>query len=765
MKIAPNSTPLPSVTLKTAENGPKLNFGSQPVGSQNIPPQAVAVYNTGDAPLSISSITLAGPNSADFSLQGPLACTNVPIPAGDNCSFEVGFVPSVVGPEATFVTFTDNAPPGSQVLEAVGSGAGPLAVVSPGTLNFGSQPDGTAATLPFTLTNAGNQQLIISNKLVPSGPGAAQFSVAISGSAQACVIVAPGGVCSLVVSFTPTTTGAFTAAVEFMDNSGSGSPQAVILNGTGTGMAPLLGIAPSSLSFGTQPVGITSGMQNVTLTNTGSALLELTSIAITGSNSTNFGFVVKGATPCPYPSGTLAAGASCAIAVDFAPQAAGPVSATLSISDNAAGTPQSVTLSGTGGTSGISPVPATLNFASQTVGASSVAQVVNVNNTGTTPVAMTISIAGNNPSDFAETDNCSQSPLAGGKTCVVNVTFDPTQSGGRSAQVLISDTAPHSPQIVTVGGTAVQAAASVSPAGTIGFGSALAGTASTPITVTITNSGTPPAILTVRGASVSPAGNLAATNNCTAGVPAGGTCTLALTFTPAASPVAAPCGSDAGAKSATLTITDNSPTSPQIIALSGTATDFCLAPAGVASQTVTAGSPATYQLVADSLGTFAGAVALTCTDAASLSTCSVQPAAVNLTSGAQAPIVLSVNTATNSVVPPGRTPDAQRFAPSVPPTVAWGSRGIVCWVLLLLLPVLAWAAAAKRQSSSAVRIAQTSALVMLLSIGLVACFGSGAAPSPAVGTTTGTYTITVTGTFTGIGGSTTRNVQVMLVVQ
>jgi trimeric autotransporter adhesin len=723
------------------------------------------VYNTGDAPLSISRITLAGPNSADFSLQGPLACTTVPIPPGDNCSFELGFVPSVVGPEATFVTFTDNAPPGSQVLEAVGSGAGALAVVSPATLNFGNQPDGTTTTLPFTLTNAGTQQLNITNQSVPSGPGAAQFSVAISGLAQTCVTVAPGGVCSLVASFTPTTTGAFTAEVEFMDNSGAGSPQAVILNGTGTGMAPLLNIAPTSVSFGTQPAGITSGMQNVTLTNTGSSLLQMTGIAITGSNSTNFGFVVKGATPCPYPSGTLAAGGSCTISVDFAPQAAGPVSATLSISDNAAGSPQSVALSGTGGTSGISLAPPILNFASQTIGATSAAQVVNVNNTGTTPVAMTISIAGNNPSDFAETDNCSQSPLAGGKSCVVNVTFDPTQSGSRSAEMLISDTAPHSPQIVTVGGTAVQAAATISPSGAIGFGSALAGTASTPITVTITNSGTAPAILTVRGARVSPAGNFAAANNCPAGVPAGGNCTLALTFTPAAAPVAAPCGSDAGTKTATLTISDNSPTSPQIIALSGTATDFCLAPAGAASQTVTAGSPATYQLVADSLGTFAGAVALTCADAASLSTCTVQPATVNLTSGAQAPIVLTVNTTTNSVVPPGKIPDAHRFGPSMPPAVAHGVRGIMLWTLLLLLSILLWASVAKRASSRVLHVAQTGAMAMLLSIGLVACFGSGTATLPAVGTSPGTYTITVTGTFTGTGGSTTRNVQVTLVVQ
>jgi hypothetical protein len=143
----------------------------------------------------------------------------------------------------------------------------------------------------------------------------------------------------------------------------------------------------------------------------------------------------------------------------------------------------------------------------------------------------------------------------------------------------------------------------------------------------------------------------------------------------------------------------------------------------------------------------------------------VQPPTVNLTSGAQAPIVLSVNTQTNSAVPLGRHPDARRFGPFLPPAIAWGSRGIACWILLLLLAILAWGSVEKRHSSRAMRFAQTGAMAVLLSIGLVACFGGGTAPSPPVGTTTGTYTITVTGTFTGTGGSTTRNVQVTLVVQ
>ena len=767
VEITPGTAALPSVSLNTG----KVNFGAQPVGSLTIPPQGVAVKNSGDAPLNISSVTLAGPNSADFSLQGPTACTNAPIPPGDMCSFEVGFVPSLVGPEGAFVNFADDAPNGSQVLEVVGIGGGPLAVVSPLSVNFGNQPEGTTSSSAqvITLTNGGNQPLTVSGVVLPSGPIAGEFPLASPVSACAAKVLPPGGSCSIAINFQPQTTGLVSTQVGFLDNSGflTGSQQVVAVSGTGTGMAPILTVAPASVSFGTQPVGITSGTQTVTLTNAGSALLNLTGIAITGSNSTNFGFFVKGGTPCPLPTGTLTAGASCTISVDFAPQAAGPVSATLSISDNASGSPQNVALSGNGGTSGISVAPAALNFASQSVGANSVAQAVSINNTGTTAVAVTISLGGTDAGDFAETDNCSQSPVAAGKTCVINVTFDPLQTGTRSALVQISDNAPHSPQIVTVGGTAVQATAAVSPTGTISFGGALAGTSSAPVTVTIANSGTAPAVLTVAGASVNPAGNFTSTNNCTAAVPAGASCTLTVTFTPLASPVAAPCGSTAGAKTATLTITDNAPTSPQIISLSGAAMDFCLAPSGVASQTVTAGTPATYQLVADSLDSFAGVVALTCADAASLSTCTVQPATANLTSGAQVPIVLGVVTATNSAVPLVAVPDARHLGPTVPDTPAWTPRGIFLWSLLLLLPILVWASAENRQASRALRFAQTGALAVLLSAGLVACFGSGSgtAALPPVGTTTGTYTLTVTGTFTGTGGSTSRSVQVTLVVQ
>jgi hypothetical protein len=238
-----------------------------------------------------------------------------------------------------------------------------------------------------------------------------------------------------------------------------------------------------------------------------------------------------------------------------------------------------------------------------------------------------------------------------------------------------------------------------------------------------------------------------------------------VTFTPPAVPTAAPCGSTVGPKNATLTINDNAPTSPQTIVLSGTAMDYCLAPSGVATQRVTAGTPATFQPIADSVQGFAGSVALTCADAASLSTCTVQPTTVSLASGGQVPIVFNVVTATYGETPFGRRPDDRRFKPTSPPLPAWHWQGIALWLLLMSALMAVWASAAKRQLAHGVRLAQTSAMAALLSIGLAACFGSSAGTAPPMGTPTGTYTMTVTATFTGTGGSTTRSVQVTLTVQ
>src|SRR2546427_830324 len=87
------------------------------------------------------------------------------------------------------------------------------------------------------------------------------------------------------MTFTPAATGARTATVTITDDA-PGSPQSVSL--AGTGIVPAVTLAPTNLAFGTQRLSTTSPAQTVTLTNSGTATLSITSIALAGSNPGDF---------------------------------------------------------------------------------------------------------------------------------------------------------------------------------------------------------------------------------------------------------------------------------------------------------------------------------------------------------------------------------------------------------------------------------------------------------------------------------------------
>src|SRR5208337_657185 len=133
--------------------------------------------------------------------------------------------------------------------------------------------------------------------------------------------------CTISVTFKPSASGSRTASVSITDNA-SGSPQTVSLSGTGT--AALASLSPTSLAFGNQAVDMTSSAQTVTLSNTGNAALSITSLALTGTNVSDF----AQSDTC---GSSLAAGANCTIAVMFTPSVTGTEAASLSIADNSSG--------------------------------------------------------------------------------------------------------------------------------------------------------------------------------------------------------------------------------------------------------------------------------------------------------------------------------------------------------------------------------------------------------------------------------------------
>jgi len=117
--------------------------------------------------------------------------------------------------------------------------------------------------------------------------------------------------------------------------------------GCGGGGGPVMSLDPTSLKFGKVLVGVTKGKKKVTATNTGSSVLTISNIATTGDFALVTVKATKKVTPCA--NGTnLAPGASCLIKVSFTPTQTGARTGSVNFTDNAPGSPQSVSLAGTG---------------------------------------------------------------------------------------------------------------------------------------------------------------------------------------------------------------------------------------------------------------------------------------------------------------------------------------------------------------------------------------------------------------------------------
>ncbi|WP_435626665.1 choice-of-anchor D domain-containing protein [Candidatus Ferrigenium straubiae] len=305
-------------------------------------------------------------------------------------------------------------------------------------------------------------------------------------------------------------------------------------------------LLPSSLTFGTQAVGTNSAAQAATLTNPGIAALSISGISLVGANPGNFLQTNNCGT-------SLAAGATCAINVAFSPKSTGAKTAGLRVVD-AAGT-QQISLSGTGGVAVVGLTPASMTFANQTVGTSSLAQTATLANTGTAPMPITsISVVGANISNFSQTNNCGAS-LAVGASCAINVVFSPKAAGTMTAGLRVADAA--GTQQVALNGTGIMPTATLTPA-SLTFAPRTVGTSSAAQALTLANPGITPMAITsisIVGANVT---NFSQTNNCGASLAAGASCMVNVTFSP----------KGAGVKTAALRVIDAAGT--QSAPLSGT---------------------------------------------------------------------------------------------------------------------------------------------------------------------------------------------------
>ncbi|KRA31372.1 hypothetical protein ASD81_18205 [Nocardioides sp. Root614] len=272
-------TPLATLTPTS------VDFGTQGTGTTSAS-RTVTLRNSGNAPLTVSAVTMAGTHPVDFPILGG-TCVGAPIAVGATCTVQVAFAPTAPDTRSASLQFTDNAPGSPHVVSLIGSGSPPVVSV-PANQSFGDVPVGsTGAPREVLITNTGLGVLEVPGiTVVGANPG--DF---ILGFHLCEGSIDPGDSCAVPVSFRPGATGARTATLRIADNA-AGSPHQVSLTGSGVGAGRMDLRGPGT-------VYTTGNGTKVTLGVTGPNVAATYRVKVTNTGSTastyEFNLVKSGA--------------------------------------------------------------------------------------------------------------------------------------------------------------------------------------------------------------------------------------------------------------------------------------------------------------------------------------------------------------------------------------------------------------------------------------------------------------------------------------
>jgi hypothetical protein len=299
-----------------------LTFSSTSVGAVSAV-QNITVSNTGGTSATLQTLLVSG----DFTISADTCGATLAPSTG--CTISIVFAPAATGTRSGTLTIADSA--GTQVATLTGIATNPATdTLAPLALTFSAQQLNTAsAGQQITLTNAGGVALSLIAARIVSGD-----FIAVNNCGSS---LAPNSTCAITVTFAPKSVGQQNGSLSVSDQFRT---QTVAL--TGTGLAPPgVSLSPANaLAFGAVGLGFSAPAQTVTLTNNGGVPLAISSIAATGDFT-----LVTGSNTC---GGSLAPAAICTVQVVFTPTTAGPRTGTVTFTDNAANSPQTLALTGTG---------------------------------------------------------------------------------------------------------------------------------------------------------------------------------------------------------------------------------------------------------------------------------------------------------------------------------------------------------------------------------------------------------------------------------
>jgi hypothetical protein len=332
------ASPSGGSTVSLSTNG--LSFGvvtPLEVGTTSAP-QTVTVTNAGSSGLTIGpdGVTITGTGAASFAKTAD-SCSGETIPSQRSCSITLTFKPAVEGVVGAQLEIADDAVGSPQDVTLTGDGSAAHVTPSPTSLGFGTSGGqiavGSSSVHTVTITNPGRVALRLTKAAI-GGAQPAPFAI----TADSCTgqLVAPnGGQCALSVTFGPTASGTSGAQLILTDNA-LDSPQAIPL--TGVAGVPAASLSTHSIAFADNDV---DHPQSATVTDTGPALLTFGAVTLTGPEASSFEIDFESCS-----GQTIAPGASCSLTVSFAPKASGASTAELQIPDNAPGSTQTISVSG-----------------------------------------------------------------------------------------------------------------------------------------------------------------------------------------------------------------------------------------------------------------------------------------------------------------------------------------------------------------------------------------------------------------------------------
>ncbi|MEZ2347939.1 choice-of-anchor D domain-containing protein [Terriglobus sp. RCC_193] len=515
-------------TAQVAVSPSTLAFGNVGIGSVS-PAQTVQIANSGTAALALNGRSISGDSS--FHIAADTCGSSLAV--GATCALSITFAPTVSGSRAGTLAWTDGL--GTRTVTLSGNGQGQAAVsLSPGAVDFGTVLLGQSASQTITVSNTGDASIGLAS---PAATGDFRVTATTCGNS-----IAAGATCTVTVAFVPAANGARAGTMSLADNA---STHTVALTGSGKGSASLT-FTPSLLSFSNTTVSNTSAAQTVTFTNNGTAAATLAAATVNGD------FRMASNT-C---GSSLAIGASCSIAVVFAPTASGTRSGILSLAD--ADALHSVSLQGTGVAGTLAVSPASIAFYDTALNTTTAVRNVVLTNSGNSSLRLgSITVT----DDFAVSSNCNGVSLAGGGTCTLSVTFTPKSAGTHVGSISIpSDSNGTSGSVATVALTGNGKSAfniTLMPT-SVDFGTQLVGSTSATANVTVSNTGTSGGAL--GSISVSGGDYSVQANTCGTSLASQVGCTVSLVFKPTAS----------GSRTGTLTIVSDAGT--QIVPLAGVGT-------------------------------------------------------------------------------------------------------------------------------------------------------------------------------------------------